>query len=111
MQTIISNQGANPPHQYPACIVWFSDLGLSQREMSRITGVSQCAILKSYGVFVRAAILPRAMWADIDDNRIKIRPYPHLYHEAKEFSFNAQADQTNRMPCLCSHGPRTFSSS
>ena len=41
-------------------IVWFSCLGLSEEEMSGITGVSQGAIEKFCAVFVRAAVLPRA---------------------------------------------------
>ena len=38
--------------------VQFTGLVLSHREMLRITGVSHGAILKSYPVFVRAAVLP-----------------------------------------------------
>ena len=40
-------------------IVRFSSLGLSQREMSRISGVSQGVNSKSYAMFVRAVVLLR----------------------------------------------------
>ena len=45
MQITISNQSGDHANQYPACnienIVQLSGLGLSKREMSRISGVSQ----------------------------------------------------------------------
>ena len=52
-------------------IVQFSGFGLSQKEMSRTNGVSQGPSKKSYTVFARAAVLPRATWESIENNDIK----------------------------------------
>ena len=82
-------------------IVQFSGLWRSQSVMSRITGMSQVAIWNkaSCAVFVKAVVLPRAIWASIEENHTKRRPCLSPYHEAKDFSLSVQdlgrADKAN----------------
>ena len=92
----------------------FSCIGLSQMQMSRITGVSQGAILK----------VPRRVHASssftqgLRGHLLKtITPKEDLhspYHHEnlwKNFLSASRADQANWTPSLCPHGSRLFSSS
>ena len=91
-------------------ILRFPGLRLSQREMLRITGVSQGAIQKGPMLCSREQqSYSGAMWVSIEDDHVK-RLCPSPYREAKEFSIIVQdqrgADQTNWRPCRCPHSPK-----
>ena len=95
--------------------VQFSGVGLSQREMSRTTGVSEGAISKALCCVQESIGLSQGVtWAPIEENPTKEGHVLLRISRWNNFLSVVQnqggADQTNCMPSHCPQGPRTFSS-
>ena len=71
-------------------VVRFSGLGLSQRDMSRITGMSQVVFSKVLSRVRESSIYPGATLGTIGDDYTKRSPCPLPYHEATVFSLSIQ---------------------
>ena len=119
MQITTTNKGGYHAQHYPACN-WLKvrsilNFGLRQKETSTIIEISQGALcLKSYTVFVKGAVSPRATGASTEDDHIPRKPCLTPYRGAKEFLPSVQdqggTDPVNWTPCLGPYNGRTFSS-
>ena len=105
-------------NQYPVCNYWkycsvIAAVRLPQRDIPKITGVSQVARchLKSPTPcpWEQLSYTSLAEHLLTIDDHIKRRPCPSPYCQSKYFYLSVQdqggADNTNRAPCPCSHGP------
>ena len=128
---------ASVPDEFSTCVNFHSSptCVLSQREMSRTTGVPQVPSKRSYAVFVRATVLHTchvgnynvlgcvrkgsSLAQGLRGHLLKTitSKEDHVFQRiSRQRSFLSAVqnqggpDKAKCMPCCCPHGPRTFSS-